>query len=185
MHSKANLITCANTVPVCGTRKVLANITWFWGFFFQMNGDPLVCARTSTTKPTVFPILLNEEMLSSNPDSINPPFSIMSKWPVKESKDAFRPSKTFRHVHFQGNKQSSVKNVTSRNQKEVVEKNYSCPSIVDMNNTIFYHHDLKRERPRRIIDGFFPNKIRSTSGSNVNRAMTQQGPRTPAQVNGT
>lgn len=119
-----------------------------------------------TKQPVVFPFLI-EEPKSSHQDAINKSFlSRMLKWPQDKSsrpKDAFPPSKNVLHE-----RDRPLKGFQNAAYKQAA-KNYSCPSIVDMSNVIFYNDSNPRQnRPRRIINGFFPNKIRSTHGTLTN-----------------
>ena len=138
--------------------------------FFWMERD---CGLRKA--PVVFPFLI-EEPKSSHQDGINLT-GVMTKWSDKQSrllKDAFPPSKNVLHDR-------SWKGFHSSSHKEMASKNYSCPNIVDMSNIIFYHDAVRQNRPRRIINGFFPNKIRSAQGSLVNDGSSRNRGRTTAQ----
>ena len=148
-----------------------------------MNGDAL--ASSTTTKRTIFP-LLHEKVATANSDTTNPPSpgGIRSKWAFKEPKlikDAFPPRKTFCNPQLHGKEVFTTKNFNHRSQRETTAKNYTCPNIIDMNNVIFCSNYVqKNDRQRRRIDGFSPNKIRS---STVKGATIRHYHRTPMQVN--
>lgn len=126
--------------------------------------------------PVLFPFLI-EEPKSAHQDAIHLT-GVMTKWSEKQSrliKDAFPPNKNVLH-----DRERILKGFHSTSHKEA--KNYSCPNIVDMSSIIFCHdHASKNRRPRKIINGFFPNKIRSTQASLVNDGASQNRGRTAAQ----
>jgi hypothetical protein len=132
-----------------------------------------------TKAPVVFPFLI-EEPKSSHQDAFNLT-GLMAKWPEKQSrliKDAFPPSKNVLH-----DRERSLKGL-QYGHKDMETRGYSCPNIVDMSNIVFYNDRARQKRPRRIINGFFPNKIRSAQGSVVNdRSSQSRGRNTaPSQV---
>lgn len=128
--------------------------------------------------PVVFPFLI-EEPKPSHQDQFNRSFlsGVMSKWSDKQSqliKDAFPPSKSVLSSH---RRERTLKKFQNTSQKNITAKNYSCPNIVDMSNVTFYHDREMQLGPRRIINGFFPNKIRSAQrgdGTRKNKSRTPQ-----------
>ena len=128
-----------------------------------------------TKAPVVFPFLI-EESKSSHQEAFNLT-GMMTKWPPTEKqsrliKDAFPPSKSVIH-----NRERTLKGL--HGQKEIgIMRNYSCPNIVDMSKIIFYNDHAKQKRPRRIINGFFPNKIRNAQGRLVKDGSAQSRDRT-------
>ena len=119
-----------------------------------------------TKAPVVFPFLIQEPK-SSHQDAINQSFlsRMLTKWPHDKSsrpKDAFPPSKNVLHE-----RERPCKGFPDTTHKEIA-KNYSCPNIVDLSNVIFCNDNARQNRPRRIVNGFFPNKIRSTQRSSMN-----------------
>ena len=132
-----------------------------------------------TKAPVVFPFLI-EEPKSSHQDAFNLT-GLMTKWPEKQSrliKDAFPPSKNVLH-----DRERSLKGLQF-GHKDIETRGYSCPNIVDMSNIVFYNDRARQKRPRRIINGFFPNKIRSAQASVVNDRLSQSRGRNtaPSQV---
>ncbi|XP_028395401.1 uncharacterized protein LOC114519461 [Dendronephthya gigantea] len=117
-------------------------------------------------KPVVFPFLI-EEPKASHQDATNRSFlnGMMTKWSRNHNrrtpmvKDAFPPSKTVLH-----GRERYSKGFHSPSHKEMICKSYSCPKIIDMSNIDFYQDRVSQRQPRRIFNGFFPNKILTTQG---------------------
>ena len=143
-------------------------------FYWRYN---IIMEKKSDCKKglVVFPFLI-EEPKSTNHDVNNLSFvnGLTSKWPEKRSRlmqGAFPPSRSVLHE-----RERSMKGFHGKGYKETNHKSLTCPNIVDMSNIIFYHDQVKQSKPRRIINGFFPNKIRSTQGSFMNEGTGCQNP---------
>lgn len=129
--------------------------------------------------PVVFPFLI-EEPKCGHQDTINLT-GLMTTSRKRQSgfaKDAFPPSKSVLHL-----KENALKGLTHNTGRKItLTRSYSRPNVVDMQSNIIFCHDHERQ-PKRIVNGFFPNKIRSAPGSNDAAARNGRGRSTsPSQV---
>lgn len=138
-------------------------------------------------KPVVFPFLI-EESKPSHQDATNRSFlncRMMTKWSSKHNrqtpliKDAFPPSKSVIH-----GRERCSKGFHSPSHKDMTCKSHLGPKIIDMSQIDFYHDRVSQRQPRRIFNGFFPNKIRTnqTFIGNDHRASQTRGRELQSQV---